>query len=602
MGIANLQACRTGFKALGLVGVLFISGCASTSGPKPKQVNLLPSLTKTVSPVESMGTVVVKMVQAGGSMWSINQVTMVDKAYNTNEENKKQRLTGLKDNYFGSNIFAANVKPGTYSLANVRSYHPIGYRSYDRFLDLDPEFGTFEVKAGKVTDLGVLVYYPKPNEDKYISTIVRTESLIPAEIINRNFPRFSSLTNDVLTWNEDGKEEQRYEQYLSVVQNPLDYTKRVKTQDGSVYFLGALGVMVIRASDGQWSMDAVDTFDNILHFEEGENGTLLLSDKKYRVFIKPKDGEWLDYSLSDTDQIKQVGFTKSGGVFVSTIAEDNMQGGLRITSIGDEEPQWRELFRFDPFKGWLVKEGKAVPPNQREYEEVQDGMRIKSIEYDAGEHQVHMITSYKSLSKDDEALNKFYTLDEASGKLTALNKAAPVESIEQQYTEVDAGTRKVGIITDKGLAAMDEYYIRKDLTGPWQKLGRKFFVCPEGYNRLKGLACGKEGDESQVVVAEGTEFDFATAPIFFSHSDVWSVARFNESDDDKKVRRVLIKSENGGTNWMRVDAQLPKEYCYRIETLVTDRLLLSCDGFSGDFYESTDQGKTWQHVREHQVF
>jgi photosystem II stability/assembly factor-like uncharacterized protein len=30
--------------------------------------------------------------------------------------------------------------------------------------------------------------------------------------------------------------------------------------------------------------------------------------------------------------------------------------------------------------------------------------------------------------------------------------------------------------------------------------------------------------------------------------------------------------------------------------------MLYCSGVSGDFYESTDEGKTWKHVRQHEIF
>ena len=59
---------------------------------------------------------------------------------------------------------------------------------------------------------------------------------------------------------------------------------------------------------------------------------------------------------------------------------------------------------------------------------------------------------------------------------------------------------------------------------------------------------------------------------------------------------------DGGTTWAKTEFSLPKDYCTTIISEFDEALLLSCNGASGDFYQSNDLGETWQQVRHQENF
>ena len=82
--------------------------------------------------------------------------------------------------------------------------------------------------------------------------------------------------------------------------------------------------------------------------------------------------------------------------------------------------------------------------------------------------------------------------------------------------------------------------------------------------------------------------------VSFSDYNFWSGKRSNEIK--------IVKTNDAGKTWRITDLELPSEFCTRLISKVKDSLLLSCNGTSSDFYESSDFGKSWQHVREHESF
>ena len=68
------------------------------------------------------------------------------------------------------------MKAGSYSLHSIRAFHTRGDFWYERWAGADAQFGTFDVKPGQVTDLGTIIYYPKPEKDKYIKCIAENNS------------------------------------------------------------------------------------------------------------------------------------------------------------------------------------------------------------------------------------------------------------------------------------------------------------------------------------------------------------------------------------------------------------------------------------------
>ena len=93
------------------------------------------------------------------------------------------------------------------------------------------------------------------------------------------------------------------------------------------------------------------------------------------------------------------------------------------------------------------------------------------------------------------------------------------------------------------------------------------------------------------------EFGFAATPWFSSMDNGVALVELEKSD-----KLIIAVSNDGGQSWTRTDHTLPKDYCSHTYPEFQQVLLIGCNGANGDFYESTDNGKTWQHVREHEEF
>ena len=158
--------CSHTFKAYVCFIILFILGGCSSG------VNMLPTLSEKNMPKENQGVVVVRVINASAYPLPFNQVTITPKNLNESKKIKPSRLRALPVATTGSTIFSSPVTSGSYSLDSIRSFHIQGEFWYSRWAPADAKFGTFDVEAGKVTDLGTIIYYPKPEQDKYLNTIL----------------------------------------------------------------------------------------------------------------------------------------------------------------------------------------------------------------------------------------------------------------------------------------------------------------------------------------------------------------------------------------------------------------------------------------------
>ena len=101
-----------------------------------------------------------------------------------------------------------------------------------------------------------------------------------------------------------------------------------------------------------------------------------------------------------------------------------------------------------------------------------------------------------------------------------------------------------------------------------------------------------------------TSFSPCNSRVFFSRvsnrSNIWIIVSGLISALAGEIK--IVKTNDAGKTWRITDLELPSEFCTRLISKVKDSLLLSCNGTSSDFYESSDFGKSWQHVREHESF
>ncbi len=131
----------------------------------------------------------------------------------------------------------------------------------------------------------------------------------------------------------------------------------------------------------------------------------------------------------------------------------------------------------------------------------------------------------------------------------------------------------------------------------WRQLTTSMWVCQAGEARSP--------DCSEDQPARKKSFTLKTLPWFQSEQNGLAVVTFKKNtfraaEEGEQTR--VIATTDGGRSWSLTDKSLPSKYCVNVIGEVTDRILLSCSGSTGDIYESLDYGDSWQLVREHEDF
>ncbi len=607
-----------------LIGVLVLSGCQANGParyqPKPKTVNLVSALPNYNTGSNSMGMVVARVIHAGGVLPTLNFMTLTPKNYNTSDAIQKQRLEAVDEDMDRSNLFAGQIEPGTYSLSSMRAFYVFGYSFFSQFVPLDATFGTFEVKAGQVTDLGVLVYYPKSEEDKFVHTLLRLDAEQPGKAVSQHFPKYNYDPQAVLGWQEDELADQRYEQYINTVQNPVSFNHRFKAADGTIYFLSGLGVMVNRASDGQWSMDAVETNFKLNTMAESASGDLLVGGDGGSVFYKTLNGEWRDISIDVPVDVDSVNFRDN---VIEVAARTPTTAEIYRATLnkvdGEGNIEWRKIITYSGSRGWLNSKGERLNLPGIPKKRGRNLTNIVSVDNDTKLNRVTINIKTKSNDQwmpSSDVFTYQIVKDVASDAQNWLIQTE-LEAAEVETT-FDAGAVTMGIRT-AGFWSWDgkpDYLIGNKDTNEWTEMTTKYQSCPSGHLYKEGRCSpsesylksrGKKSKKSKKSIkAPRQAFYFVSPPMFFTANEGVAIVKDKTRDNGRgnqqiKPARVLMTFD-GGISWLLTNNKLPNDYCYQLEVLVTDRLLLSCDGASGDFYESMDRGKTWQHTRESQSF
>ncbi|MEM8548264.1 MAG: hypothetical protein AAGF46_08900, partial [Pseudomonadota bacterium] len=108
----------------------------------------------------------------------------------------------------------------------------------------------------------------------------------------------------------------------------------------------------------------------------------------------------------------------------------------------------------------------------------------------------------------------------------------------------------------------------------------------------------------KVVAAKKSRFAFRSIPWFYTEDEGLAVVTFTDTDfwsGQTDVNVKILQTTDGGQSWTDTGRNRPNEFCSTFVGEVPDRLLMSCSN-TGDFYESTDLGETWEHVRQHESF
>ncbi|TQV71169.1 hypothetical protein FKG94_19980 [Exilibacterium tricleocarpae] len=573
--------------AFAVIALLLLGGCAG-------QVNMLPTLSEQTRPQADQGVVVARVINASAYPLPFNQLTITPENLNESRQIKPERLVAPYPLVDSSSVFSAPVAAGSYSLSSIRAFYSNGDYWYSRFVSADARFGTFEVRPGQVTDLGTIIYYPKSQEDKYMDMLLRLPASEPGEVLAKYFPFYPVEPADILSWDSDDYDEERESLYVSAAQNPVTYDASYLAPDDSLYFLAKLGVIVKRTADGEWELDAVDTNLDLNAIAQNNNGDIVVGGGEGRLFWKPAGADWRDISLDHSYAIEELLFN---GNTIGVLARQRTKLSLMRADIATGPIQWQAVDHYTSLQGWhsmpAPEEGKSRKKSP------QRPRKIADATLSAIGDETYLTVRTLPARQDPVFTN---SKPEVFGYRGDAWQVYVPENKPDVAAVVQAGAIKLGIKLASfwSWSGRPSYLKYVESSGQWEEIATYVLRCGGEISADGNCAVG-----DKTIRGKRRSFSLRTVPWFKNDRQAIAAVAFsnvNPWSGERSVDTKLLATEDGGKSWSDTGHSLPKPYCYSFVPEVTDRLMVSCNGSSGDFYESLDNGASWEHVRQHENF
>lgn len=577
--------CRT---ALLLLGVFLGGGCTAVS-----EINIVPPLSGGGALPQTHGLVVARVVNAGSVPIPFNYLTITPKNLYESSTVKPSRLSSLDDITGDSTLFVSSIIPGSYSVSNILAFYSSGESWYRRPVSGDIEMGTFNVAENQITDLGTLVYYPKVVEDRYVDTLFRIPNSKALPVLTELLPFLEDGDRNVVGWDEDDLGDGRMTKYASALQNPVVFNDRLKAPDDSIYFVGKLGTILRRTAGGNWQIDAVETDSDLNCIASNDAGDVITAGEFGTVYFKPSGGKWSNISLDNRYNIQKI-LLSDGGTIIDAIAKRHKELAVFRMHVGDHPPKWEKLLSYTSRAGWKDSAGNPLNIGAVERPEKTD-RRISYID---------------TLNLNGKGYLYFGTLPGGNtspftfsrGMVVAYNPQSWELEISDGFNYnidriIPAGAVKLGMKQPAYWSITNEikYYRFDSAQNKWAQLEPRFDHC-RGLQKINS-ACKKNGRR----IHRYTQFGFISSPVFTTKKDAFAIVKYPK-DNMTKYETLFAVTDNGGDSWIPAEFELPNEYCTSTVPELEDGLLIYCNGMSSDFYESFDDGKSWDHVRQHQNF
>lgn len=97
-------------------------------------------------------------------------------------------------------------------------------------------------------------------------------------------------------------------------------------------------------------------------------------------------------------------------------------------------------------------------------------------------------------------------------------------------------------------------------------------------------------------------FSFALTPWFLDENNGIAAARFKVINHIKDHAIYVVETSDGGRSWSLTSKELPSEYCYNFVSEHKESLIVGCNGFSSDIYESKNLAENWKYIKQHQTY
>ena len=594
-------------RRVALLGVLFsLWGCMSSS------VNVRPVLEQDTMLDSGQGLVIARIVNASSWPFEFNRLYISPKSVNDSEVTENLRLMPFQGLNGSSSIFASPIEAGSYTLSSITSFIEYGHQYwyagyqywYARSASADPRFGTFEVMPGKVTDLGTIIYYEKFLGEKYISIPVRSPNTANGEVLHTYFPWFDYDADSILSWNEDGYEQERSALYASVVQNPTAHNRHYLAGDGTLYHIGKLGVVIVRTKDGNWEMLALDTDIDLTAIAQDENGNIFVGGEEGIVFYKHAESDqWQDVSIENDYVIEEIIFNDQGDVDI--FCREKRQASVFRANVAAEKISWSQHMVYNSIDGWMTSE-------EYEQQKAEFNAKLESLSYQeriqlkkkrGTQKIIDNIYTQEYRGKDyikvtlrdndliySNYIKRLFVYDPNDWQIT------PVEDLDGVDATFLSGKRLIGI-KEPSLWSLNKrlkYMLYDDSTSSWVSLNN-YIKCDSDLVEKRNNCFTPDGKKSY----RKKKLDFFSMPIFYSDQQAIVVGSVLTQEEDSIN---LYESVDAGATWSLSEKELPNKYCSQLIPEFRDRLVLTCFGSTGDVYESLNYGKTWEHVREHETF
>lgn len=548
------------------------------------QINFRPTLSEETLLTPTQGVLTARVINASGSSIPFNQLTVHPENLNESSEVKQQRLVSLAPSMNGTAVFSSPMEAGNYTLGNIRAFYSGGERWYSRFVSAPGTMGTFTIEPGKVTDIGTLLFYQKPQGDKFMELLIRVPYTGEGEVLSKHFPFMDFTIDELLGWNADDYADERESIYVSIAQNPIGFNQQFFAPDGSLYFPGKVGVFLKRYASGDWEIDGVDTNLELTSIAENSQGDLIVGGSEGALFWRPIDGEWQDLSLGHDVHIEHLAINDSSEIEVLAIKGstlDVLRGSPSATGI-----DWEVVNTFSAKakEGWQYIASDVIESITKRSSR---DRRVHSANLFTLGQKNYILVSAQWLQGDlifSPIKNQIFEYDPSSWEIKSIDEDIGLTAV------IKAGNYKLGI----------------EKAGFWSLSQKPSFyrIDPDG-TRTELSTTLSSACTDPVKKCPSAGFTFSSIPWFSEEGQTIAIASFSPRDfqSGNPANEVkIITSSDGGLSWSLTDNAPPKDYCTNLIPEISDRLLVSCNGANGDFYESTDLGATWSLVRQHDDF
>lgn len=338
-------------------------------------------------------------------------------------------------------------------------------------------------------------------------------------------------------------------------------------------------------------MEKVDTNLPLTSLDVSESGEVLIGGSEGALFYKAAGGAWQDVSVSADELVHYVNFKKRGMAEVIVSSKDKVRI-LRRDSFSAVE-RWREINSFDSIE-WASQFAVDAPEGRTSSSKYRRINGVSLTEVEGKSYIIVGMSRAKHTYMFAQTWHSAFSYNPSSWFIESAEKTP------NQLRTIDAGVEKLdiefpGFWSWSGKA---KFYRRADNKEDRKPISSSLYSCGK-ITVAKGATC------SNGAKLKSEHFWFLSAPWFKNDQEAIALASFSDYSfwsDKRSSETKMLSTSDGGESWDLTENAIPEEYCNYLITEVKDRLLLFCNGASGDFYESFDDGETWEQVRQRQNF